>query len=428
MHDHISSKQHTLGLLLFRFFVAYTVLYTLFFPFEIIPYIDELTYIADDALQHLIISLSKSLGWVAEDYADQFSGSGDRTINYLQLAWYCIFSSIAALIWTGIDKTNKFYNVIKYCHNTLLRYYLGYKLMIYGFFKIFKSQFPNTTLDSLVTPYGEMSPMGVLWRFMGYSESYNMFAGLAEAIPGLLLFHRRTALLGALLGIGAMSNVVMLNFTYDVPVKLFSTHLLIFLSYLALPHLKDLAQLFVLGRGVTLNFDQRPKPLLKLDNTPFVILKVLFIIFMIYSTASVGYKSQRSYGDLRPKIPFQGLYNAQLFVRNGDTIPPLIGDSTRWRYLAIERQGRSTIIMCDGKKHWLDFSLDTLTNNIYLKSERLGIDSTALSYVSLGDSTLFIRGPIMTDQVFIELQTVDVDEFNLNKRGFNWINEVPYNR
>lgn len=419
---------NTIQKALFRFLFVYTLFYTLFFPFEIFPYIDELTYTVADKLQNLIIYFSKSLGWVADDYEDKFNGSGDRTINYLQLVWYSIFSVLATLIWTAIEITNQPQKVLKYCLNTFLRYYLGYTLMVYGFVKIFKSQFPNTSLDSLVTPYGEMSPMGILWRFMGYSENYNLFAGLAEAIPGLLLFHRRTALIGALLGIAAMSNVVALNFTYDVPVKLYSTHLLLFLFYLASPNLKTLAGFFVFGRTESIKIEQRPEQLYWLGTTPFVVLKGALIAFFIYSTASMGYNGQRSYGDLRPNIPFQGLYDARLFLRNGDTIPQLFGDSTRWRYLAIERKGRSPIIMYDGRKHWVDFSIDTLENRIYLRSDKLGIDSTSLSYVSFGDSTLFIRGSLMNDQVLIQLQKVDVEEFNLNKRGFNWINEAPYNR
>ena len=68
--------------------------------------------------------------------------------------------------------------------------------------------------------------MGLLWTFMGASAPYQMLAGLAEVTCGMLLFWRRSRLLGALLAIGVMGNVVALNYCYDVPVKLFSTELL----------------------------------------------------------------------------------------------------------------------------------------------------------------------------------------------------------
>lgn len=57
--------------------------------------------------------------------------------------------------------------------------------------------------------------MGLLWNFIGASAAYTIFTGVAEVLGGLLLVARRTALLGALVCIGVMSNVVLLNFSYD---------------------------------------------------------------------------------------------------------------------------------------------------------------------------------------------------------------------
>lgn len=52
------------------------------------------------------------------------------------------------------------------------------------------TQFPTPTADKLMQPYGESSPMGILWTFMGSSTAYTIFAGTAgevlAAIP--LLF------------------------------------------------------------------------------------------------------------------------------------------------------------------------------------------------------------------------------------------------
>ena len=50
--------------------------------------------------------------------------------------------------------------------------------------------------------------------------------GLAEFIGGVLLFHKRTRLLGGLVLIPVITNIMAINFFYDVPVKLFSSELL----------------------------------------------------------------------------------------------------------------------------------------------------------------------------------------------------------
>ena len=83
---------------------------------------------------------------------------------------------------------------------------------------------------------------------MQASKPYELFGGGGEVLGGLLLFHRRTALLGALVSIGVMANVCALNWLYGVPVKLFSTHLLLTAALLLLPHRHNLWALFVQNR------------------------------------------------------------------------------------------------------------------------------------------------------------------------------------
>ncbi len=69
--------------------------------------------------------------------------------------------------------------------------------------------------------------MGLLWTFMGYSKTYNLFTGLVEFTAGALLFIPRLSTLGSLLSVGALANVLLLNLSYDVPVKLYSFNLLL---------------------------------------------------------------------------------------------------------------------------------------------------------------------------------------------------------
>ncbi len=86
----------------------------------------------------------------------------------------------------------------------LLRFAVGSALIGYGVAKIIKTQFPFPGVDTLLEPYGEASPMGLLWTFMGFSTGYNIFVGLSEAGGGVLLFYRRTTTLGALILVPAM--------------------------------------------------------------------------------------------------------------------------------------------------------------------------------------------------------------------------------
>jgi len=106
------------------------------------------------------------------------------------------------------------------------------------------NQFPAPSSETLGTPLGEASPMRLLWTFMGASRPYTWFAGGSEVLAGLLLVWRRTSTLGAMIAAGVMTNVVLLNFCYDVPVKLFSAHLLVTALLILLPHGKDIFGFF----------------------------------------------------------------------------------------------------------------------------------------------------------------------------------------
>lgn len=121
-------------------------------------------------------------------------------------------------------------------------------LIKYGAVKLIPVQFPPPDLHRLLEPFGDASPMGLLWTFMGASTAYNVFAGSVETIAGLLLFFPRTSLLGALVSMAAVCQICALNLCYDVPVKLFTLHLLGMVVFLVAGDARRLANLFWLNR------------------------------------------------------------------------------------------------------------------------------------------------------------------------------------
>ncbi len=90
--------------------------------------------------------------------------------------------------------------------------------------------------------------MGLLWALMGASKGYNIFAGGAEMLGGILLFVPQLAMLGALISVGVIANIFALNMAYDTPVKLYSFHLLIMAVIIALPDTRRLANVFLFNR------------------------------------------------------------------------------------------------------------------------------------------------------------------------------------
>jgi hypothetical protein len=169
------------------------------------------------------------------------SGSGDKTIDWVHAITVLILSVVTTVLWSVLDRKRRQYTTALAWTRLALRYWLALIVMGYGLAKIFPLQFPPPTETRLMERFGDFSPMGVLWSFMGASTGYAMFSGAMEALGALLLLFRRTALVGALMTAAVMTNVFALNMFYDVPVKLYSFHLLVMALVIAAP---DLGRLF----------------------------------------------------------------------------------------------------------------------------------------------------------------------------------------
>ncbi|WP_232252557.1 DoxX family membrane protein [Brevibacterium casei] len=138
---------------------------------------------------------------------------------------------VTSLLWAG---------------HWLLRLWLAGYLLIYGWSKVFHMQMGYADFADALVQYGEMSPMGLLWRFMAFSPTVQLLAGLAEVAAAVLLLFRRTAWLGALLAAIDMSVVFLLNLTFDVPVKQLSGLMALVGLILLLPNIVRLGR-FVVG-------------------------------------------------------------------------------------------------------------------------------------------------------------------------------------
>ena len=173
------------------------------------------------------------------------TGSGDTTLDYIEELCFLVLTCAAVLVWSFVDRSRKEYRTLNSWLRLLVRYTLAITLLSYGFSKVFPVQFPFPALSRMIEPFGDFSPMGVLWQFMGSSPAYTIFAGMMEAFGGALLLFRRTTTLGALVSAAVLLNVVVLNFCYDVPVKLYSLNLLLMAVFLMAPDLGKLTGFLV---------------------------------------------------------------------------------------------------------------------------------------------------------------------------------------
>jgi hypothetical protein len=349
------------------------------------------------------------------------NGSGDTTYNYVQVFCFALAALAATAVWTILDRKRADYVRLHEWLRIGVRFALAFWMLEYGAVKVIPVQVARPSLDRLLQPFGDASPEGLFWTFMGVSLAYTVFSGLAEMIGGLLLVARRTALLGSLVCIGVLTNVVMLNFCYDVPVKLFSSHLLALAVFLALPDLGRLASLLVFNRKVE---PVEVQPLFRKAwlNRGGLVLRAVFAVgftaFLLLQSYEISQRRSN-------KSPLSGLWNVEEFVLDGQVRPPLLTDEARWRRVVFAGPRAMAILLGDSRE-LLHMELDPAARTLALAKLDDPAWKSELSYRRLDPQILTMEGTFGSQRIQARLRRAEEPKLRLVNRGFHWINEYPY--
>ena len=357
------------------------------------------------------------------------NGSGDTTYSYVQALMSFVLALAVAVVWSLVDRRRTDHPRLKDVLTSALRYYLAATLLGYGLAKIgvLYNQFPEPGSDRLAETYGSSSPMGILWTFMGSSRAYTAFSGYMEAVCALLLLWRRTALLGALTSICVMTNVMVINFCYDTPVKLFSFHLVLVAACIALPHASRLAHVFCgIGAGTpsALAFPFTGKAWRWTHALAKAYLVLMVAVLPLYR----HFRLERAVAPVAPalrewKLATLEVGGQPVADRNGEVawlafFGPVQSD-TGWttQYYATVTggspfYGTSTL------------TPDTLALTGGPDTSRLFPGEYGWSSVADGMRLEGTRDGAPVRATFVRA----ANDFLLMRRGFRWINEQPFNR
>jgi hypothetical protein len=298
----------------------------------------------------------------------------------------------------------------------------------YGFVKVFKLQFPFFSADRLLQPYGDSSPMGLAWNFLGFSQGYNYFMGFGELLSGILLLFRRTTTLGALVTLVVAGNIMAINYCFDVPVKLLSTALVVMSLFLLSKDLQRIVDFFFLNRPTQAADITAPAFRKKWQIILLAFLKYGLICYVIFVNVQQALSAMKQYGDAAPKPPLHGIYNIETFVRNRDTLEALKTDTTRWSQLIVSYPGYSFIKMMNDSTKGFAFNTDTAAKKIEMFSYLDTSKKSNFVYSFPHENILLLTGKLNNDSVMIQMKRYDLNNFRLINRGFHWVNEYPLNR
>ena len=352
------------------------------------------------------------------NFSSNGKGSGDTTYAYLLLFLFFCLSFMASIIWSLLDKKRKSYNQFQYGFLISIRFILIFFMFQYGIIKMFHLQMSPISNADLIQTFGTKSPMGLAWKFMGFSATYSFFAGLSEVIAGLLLISRRTQTYGAIATIVVMLNVFMMNLCFDIPVKIFSFHLMLMGVLLLFADFKRVFGVLIQNKNIG---DYVIYPQLKKgDRIVILIAKwvLLFITAALFIFTSYPRYKKRY---LNPKTALYGIWEVTSFKKGTQ-----VDLKKQWKYIAIDEAKFASIKTLDDKQSYYKFRVDTIKSTISF-GKRRAKELDTLTFKKQ-DSILYITGFIENDSTHIKLKRKNTNDYLLKSRNFNWVNEYPLNK
>jgi uncharacterized membrane protein YphA (DoxX/SURF4 family) len=342
----------------------------------------------------------------------QGSGSGDKTFDWV-LAFCILVTAVAATaIWSVLDRRRREYQALHKWFTVFLRFAVGSQMLIYGMAKLVPMQMPYPSLTRLMEPFGNFSPMGVLWYSIGASPGYEMFAGSAEVFGGVLLFFPRTAMFGAMVCLADTIEVFMLNMTYDVPVKLFAFHLILMSVVLLTPELGRVARFFFSKESVGPSQRQDLFRSLRANRIAFAV-QALFGIGLVGMNGYGSWQGWHQYGGGAPKSPLYGIWN----------IDQASSDAPGWKRVMFDRPMGMSMQRIDDTFANFGASIDMSKGSVALSQNK-----GSLTFVRSGPDRMTLDGVVDGRKLRMQLQLLDRSKLLLVSRGFHWIQEYPFNR
>jgi hypothetical protein len=404
----------------FRFAFVYLILYNLPFPLGAIPRTDSWVESYNSFWHKVVPWVGKHVLHLKTEITIFTNGSSDTTYDYVLVLCFLAIALVAAITWSFLGRSRANYERLNQWLLLYVRLSVGSTLLSYGPAKIFQQQFVDPNWYQLLGPFGDNSPSGLLWMFMGSSHGYRYFTGFIELAGGIFLFSPRLKMLGSLIGIVAFANIFALNISYNAPVKLSSLHLLLMSIFLLLPDARRLFDVVVLNRPTlpqdsSALFRQRGRNMLALA---FQVLLGLFLAGT-YLYQAREFEQQ----NLVSRPPFYGTWKVEEFRFDGKVLPPVLSDDVRWQRMIFQFPQGVGIQAMSGS--WTGYWLhrDMAKKTFAIEKPDDATRKFQFSFLDADSRTLELNGSDGDHSIGVKLQRVDEKEFVLLSDRFQWIHE-----
>jgi hypothetical protein len=363
------------------------------------------------------------------------TGSGDTAIIWIALLILLILSALATIIWSILDRRRPHYQTLSAWLRFLIRLTLGFGMVVYGMAKVIPMQMQPPSITSLSEPFGMHSPMALLWNFIGANPVYEIICGSAELLGGLLLLFRRTALFGALVTAFVVTNVLLYNLCFDVPVKLYAAHLLLLALFITLPDVRQLFRFFWLHQpaapgGVWVPPAKRP-----LFRRATIAIEIIFAILtlggVLFEMVPDFHEVHAARSAPCPQCGAWRIDAATLAGPDGAPTPHPVLSKDNHPFVELDINTATSASFRDTSRANSYFQTKTDIARLTLQFTRP--DKSIATYtIATPDAAHLILTPTGNDAKTASTLTLTLvsppNGYPLLHRGFHWVSEYPYQR
>lgn len=298
-----------------------------------------------------------------------------------------IFGIVYSLIWHSRERRNAIRSTSLHAwFQAILRYWLAFEISLYGFGKIFRTQFgPSFSRND--TPIGQLNGFELTWNYFGHSYPFALIIAGLQIGGSILLLFRRTTLLGAAVLFPVMINIFLINVFFHIAFGAFLNSIFFSLGLIYLLYLcrEELIRLFfhsanylpALGPGW---------------------LKQLARLGAIGGAFTILFLAARNH----PDSPLEGKWTVDQLIRNRDTVgkDAWLTNPGAWRSVYIER-----------------FNQLHLCPNPYIFDRSRSLDATFHFDPSKHEIRLFFTGPHGTSGDTVTEAVSNYDASRMNWEG-----------